>query len=74
MILECCGDPQKHHSAVFEKYQDRRYKRAALFVQGEVGKGFGLPAMKFARPSLPSIEDLSANMQFERESFKHLVV
>ncbi|PGH00921.1 hypothetical protein AJ79_08076 [Helicocarpus griseus UAMH5409] len=45
LILECCGDPMKHHSAVFEKYSDRRFKRASTFVRTEVGKGFKLPEL-----------------------------
>ncbi|POS83886.1 hypothetical protein EPUL_004851, partial [Erysiphe pulchra] len=32
MIKECCEFPQKHHNAVFEKYSDRKFKRAAQFV------------------------------------------
>ncbi|KAK2047736.1 cyclin domain-containing protein [Colletotrichum somersetense] len=43
MILECCHSPQKHHLAVFEKYSDKRYKRAAEYVQTEIKKGFTLP-------------------------------
>lgn len=44
-ILECCEDPQKHHSAVFDKYVDKRYKRASTFVAGEMQKGFQLPGL-----------------------------
>ncbi|KAF2817740.1 uncharacterized protein BDZ99DRAFT_484499 [Mytilinidion resinicola] len=44
-MLECCESPQKHHSAVYEKYCDKRYKRASLFVESEVAKGFELPPM-----------------------------
>ncbi|KAJ9198652.1 hypothetical protein DTO164E3_5123 [Paecilomyces variotii] len=43
LILECCENPQKHHSAVFEKYTDKRFKRASLFVEAEMKKGFRLP-------------------------------
>ncbi|GME57788.1 G2/mitotic-specific cyclin-4 [Neofusicoccum parvum] len=43
VILECSEQPQKHHSAVFEKYADKRYKRASLFVESEIHKGFQLP-------------------------------
>ncbi|KAF9881964.1 g2 mitotic-specific cyclin cdc13 [Colletotrichum karsti] len=43
MILECCHSPHKHHLAVFEKYSDKRYKRAAEYVQTELKKGFTLP-------------------------------
>ncbi|OAL44579.1 hypothetical protein IQ07DRAFT_244001 [Pyrenochaeta sp. DS3sAY3a] len=43
VILECCNNPQKHHAAVYEKYTDKRYKRASIFVETEVSKGFQLP-------------------------------
>ena len=74
MMKECCENPTKHHAAVFEKYSDRRYKRAALFVQAEMGKGFTLPSMHASRPSLPSLESVAAQMQSEaRESLKRMV-
>jgi G2/mitotic-specific cyclin 3/4 len=76
MIMECCENPVKHHAAVFEKYSDRRYKRASLFVQGEIAKGFILPSLQLpnSRPSLPSLEDVAAHMPYEtRESFKRMV-
>ncbi len=44
VILECCEEPQKHHSAVYEKYTDKRYKRASIFVETEMQNGFQLPA------------------------------
>jgi hypothetical protein len=28
---------------VYEKYTDKRYKRASIFVEAEVSKGFSLP-------------------------------
>lgn len=43
IMLECCENPQKHHAAVYEKYTDKRYKRAAIFVATEISKGFQLP-------------------------------
>ncbi|KAL1858248.1 B-type cyclin [Diaporthe australafricana] len=43
MLLECCRSPQKHHTAVYEKYADRRFKKASTFVEEEVNKGFALP-------------------------------
>ncbi|OHE93212.1 cyclin domain-containing protein [Colletotrichum orchidophilum] len=46
MILECCYTPRKHHLAVFEKYSDKRYKRAAEYVETEIAKGFTLPAVR----------------------------
>ena len=75
MIKECCENPEKHHSAVFEKYSDRRYKRASLFVQTEMNKGFLLPSLQFnSRPSLPSLEDVSSYMPYEtQESYKRMV-
>ncbi|KZF26534.1 hypothetical protein L228DRAFT_235590 [Xylona heveae TC161] len=42
-ILECCESPRRHHAAVFEKYADRRFKRASLFVEAEMKKGFQMP-------------------------------
>ncbi|CZR65112.1 related to G2/mitotic-specific cyclin 3 [Phialocephala subalpina] len=72
MMLECCENPEKHHQAVFDKYSDRRYKRASLFVQAEMAKGFVLPMPAYNyRPSLPSLEDVAAHMPFEtRDSFQ----
>ncbi|KAA8916404.1 hypothetical protein TRICI_001448 [Trichomonascus ciferrii] len=32
-ILESCKDPQTNHNAIYEKYTDRRFKRASLFVK-----------------------------------------
>ncbi|KAF2462131.1 cyclin-like protein [Lineolata rhizophorae] len=49
VILECCENPQKHHAAVYDKYVDKRYKRASEFVQVEMEKGFALPS--FGRDS-----------------------
>ena len=43
VMLECCDNPQKHHAAVYEKYTDKRYKRASIFVENEINKGFELP-------------------------------
>jgi G2/mitotic-specific cyclin 3/4 len=36
LILECCENTQKHHAAVYEKYCDKRYKKASIFAQAEV--------------------------------------
>ncbi|KAL1956431.1 hypothetical protein VTO42DRAFT_7317 [Malbranchea cinnamomea] len=43
LILECCEVPQKHHAAVYEKYTDKRFKRASYFVESEIARGFKLP-------------------------------
>ncbi|CEP20754.1 CLB4 [Cyberlindnera jadinii] len=32
-LLESCRKPEDHHKAIFEKYQERRYRRSSLFVQ-----------------------------------------
>jgi hypothetical protein len=42
-ILDCCDHPQKHHAAIYEKYADKRFKRASYFVENELAKGFTLP-------------------------------
>jgi len=42
MMIECCESPQKHHAAVYDKYCDKRYKRASMFVAAEMKKGFRL--------------------------------
>ncbi|KAJ5697955.1 hypothetical protein N7488_011639 [Penicillium malachiteum] len=43
-MLDCCQNPQTHHQAIYEKYLDRRFKRASLFVEGEMQRGFKLDA------------------------------
>lgn len=45
-LIECCEEPEKHHAAVFSKYSDKRFKRASLFVQTEMKKGFKLSSYK----------------------------
>ena len=55
LILECCEDPHRHHQAVYNKYCDKRYKRAAVFVEDEVSKGFTLqdaPIVKLTPPTI----------------------
>jgi G2/mitotic-specific cyclin 3/4 len=32
-IIQCCRDPLTHHKAIFEKYKDRKFKRASVYVQ-----------------------------------------
>ena len=39
-MVECCENPQKHHSAIFDKYNDKRFKRASHFVETEMRRGF----------------------------------
>ena len=75
LMLECCTRPEKHHSAVFDKYSDRRYKRAAIFVKTEMENGFVLPMnAPSARPSLSSADDKSSPAVFEGgDSYKRMV-
>lgn len=42
LMLECCESPLEHHSAVYDKYRDKRFKRASLFVESEMRKGFNI--------------------------------
>ncbi|KAL6239721.1 hypothetical protein BDW75DRAFT_102157 [Aspergillus navahoensis] len=43
LILECCEMPRKHHSAIYDKYNDRRFKLASAYVEAEMRKSFRLP-------------------------------
>ncbi|KAM5476340.1 B-type cyclin [Microsporum audouinii] len=43
LILECCEFPQQHHLAIYEKYADRKFKRASIFVENEMLNGYRLP-------------------------------
>jgi len=52
LLLDCCDDPRKHHQAVFNKYCDKRYKRAAAFVETEIQRGFVLRDTVPARTTL----------------------
>ena len=40
LIIECCDQPHKHHASIFDKYGDKRFKRASHFVQSELDRGF----------------------------------
>lgn len=65
MVLECCRSPQKHHSAVYEKYCDRRFKKSAVFVEEALDNGFELPFHNaIPRLSLYSTAESSAPMRF----------
>ncbi|GLA32040.1 hypothetical protein AnigIFM63326_010957 [Aspergillus niger] len=43
LMVECCENPRKHHGSIYEKFSDKRYKRASLFVENEMRKGFIIP-------------------------------
>ncbi|KAI1075866.1 cyclin-like protein [Whalleya microplaca] len=53
MMLDCCRIGRKHHAAVFEKYADKRFKRASLYVEGQITKGFTLPFQRSLQGPLP---------------------
>ncbi|KAI6245704.1 G2/mitotic-specific cyclin-4 [Erysiphe necator] len=72
MIKECCEFPQEHHNAVFEKYSDRKYKRAAQFVYSEI-RNFSLPSLQPYKPSLPSVENIVQNPHHKQELLNRLV-
>ncbi|MCJ1281549.1 hypothetical protein MMC26_000869 [Xylographa opegraphella] len=40
LMFECCENPQKHHGAIYDKYLDKRYKKASQFVENELRRGF----------------------------------
>ena len=63
MIFECCDNAKKHHNAVFEKYQDRRYKRASAYTQETIARGFSIPSA--SRPSLPTVDNYPDHAPFE---------
>ncbi|KAK8111297.1 G2/mitotic-specific cyclin-4 [Apiospora kogelbergensis] len=54
MMLDCCRIATRHHAAVFEKYSDKRYKRAATYVQNEIRSGFVVPYLATTPLSWPS--------------------
>lgn len=43
MLLFCVENPMRHHAAVYEKYADKRFKRASTYVEVQVQRGFVLP-------------------------------
>ena len=43
MLLDCCQVPDQHHSGIFEKYNDKRFKYCSDYVQDEIKTGFELP-------------------------------
>ncbi|KAI0396135.1 hypothetical protein F5Y17DRAFT_137543 [Xylariaceae sp. FL0594] len=43
MLMDCCRTARRHHTAVYEKYSDKRYRCASTFVESEIAKGFTLP-------------------------------
>jgi G2/mitotic-specific cyclin 3/4 len=75
MIMDCCENPEKHHAAVYDKYADKKYKRAAIFVAAEMKNNFTLPPPppSILRSSLPSTEEEYAPMTSEIEPYTRMV-
>ncbi|KAI9676758.1 MAG: hypothetical protein M1829_002853 [Trizodia sp. TS-e1964] len=44
VLMQCLEHPRDHHGALFEKYTERKFKRASLFVQAEMENDFIIPA------------------------------
>lgn len=38
VIWDCCQSPRVHHPSIYDKYSDRRFKKASIFVEEEVLK------------------------------------
>jgi hypothetical protein len=56
-MVECCEIPRKHHAAIYEKYTDKRFKRASLFVEAEMRKGFNIPEVTREKSlNMPSLD------------------
>ncbi|ODA81731.1 hypothetical protein RJ55_00234 [Drechmeria coniospora] len=65
MMIECCDRPRLHHSAVFEKYKDKRFKEASTIVQNALDAGFTMPhetmPIRQARPRSGALEESHAD-------------
>lgn len=74
MMLECCEQPHRHHSAIFEKYAERRFKEASTIVQEALEGGFRLPSYTLpARPDRKSYNEREYSAQFEQYSEENYV-
>ncbi|KAL1892077.1 B-type cyclin [Sporothrix stenoceras] len=45
-ILHCCRHPGSHHAVVYDKYAHAKFKRAAVYVENEVRRGYQLPPLQ----------------------------
>ncbi|KAL6721539.1 B-type cyclin [Lecanora helva] len=52
LMVECCEDARKHHCAVYDKYTDKRYKRASHFAEAEMKSGFQVLPVNSSIPSI----------------------
>ncbi|CAD6443811.1 2cd503ec-0659-4498-9648-c2302a1a5d74 [Sclerotinia trifoliorum] len=71
LVIECCENARKHHAAVFEKYSDRRYKRASTYVEDQMIKGFQIPGIVRRQPSIPA--PLRLEPQYQAVAFDPLL-
>ncbi|KAJ8069428.1 hypothetical protein OCU04_003082 [Sclerotinia nivalis] len=71
LVIECCENARKHHAAVFEKYSDRRYKRASTYVEDQMIKGFQIPGIARRQPSIPA--PLRLEPQYQTVAFDPLL-
>ena len=65
LTVECCECPRKHHSSVYNKYCDKRFKRASSFVETEMANGFRLP-VSHTELSSPQVVDFFDQAQWRR--------
>ncbi|APA11327.1 hypothetical protein SS1G_11572 [Sclerotinia sclerotiorum 1980 UF-70] len=71
LVMECCENARKHHAAVFEKYSDRRYKRASTYVEDQMIKGFQIPGIVRRQQSIPA--PLRLESQYQTVAFDPLL-
>lgn len=69
MIVECCEDARKHHCAIFDKYTDKRYKRASQFAETEMRNGFQV--LDVASHNSPYLSN-GSNLYYSWEHNTHL--
>lgn len=69
MMIECCEQPHRHHSAIFEKYAERRFKEASTIVQEALDAGFTLPLQPHpVRAEYQSPSERDYGVQFDQYS------
>jgi hypothetical protein len=56
-LYECCLEPSRHHSAVYEKYADKRYKKCSLFVQTQINEGFVVAPVPYQYLPSPTTDE-----------------
>ncbi|KAK4203302.1 putative G2/mitotic-specific cyclin-3 [Triangularia verruculosa] len=64
MMFECCRDPRKHHSAVYDKYASPKYKNASTYVESKMLRGVTLAYLYNA------MADAASSSNSESEAFR----